>query len=202
MKKILTTLSVLTIGTITGNLSNFFNTNIKKHDILNNENEQKTQQNTIYIDENGKRVTTNEHNLSLIRTQEIIQIGFYQIEEGKIQVVTMPKYVEKVPDQLPSEITSLEGMFAGNRHFNGNISKWNTSNVINMSGLFTSAWAFNQDLSKWNTSNVTNMDYMFGNARSFNQDLSSWNVDKVTTHINFSGSSGIDNPNKLPKFKN
>lgn len=61
---------------------------------------------------------------------------------------------------------------------------------------------FNQDISKWNVSNVEDMSYMFYNAKIFNQDLSKWNVEKVTKHKNFSVNSGIDNSNKLPKFKN
>ncbi|WP_338976302.1 BspA family leucine-rich repeat surface protein [Spiroplasma endosymbiont of Monopis laevigella] len=67
---------------------------------------------------------------------------------------------------------------------------------------FYGASAFNQDLSTWNTSNVIYMSCMFYGASSFNQDLSTWNVEKVTEHKHFSLNSGIDNSNKLPKFKN
>ena len=40
------------------------------------------------------------------------------------------------------------------KEFDGDISKWNTSNVINMSGLSHGADKFNQDISEWDTSNV------------------------------------------------
>ena len=45
--------------------------------------------------------------------------------------------------------------------FNGDISKWDVSNVTDMVGMFNAATSFNQDISKWNVSNVTNMDMCF-----------------------------------------
>ena len=39
---------------------------------------------------------------------------------------------------------------------------------------------FDGDLSKWDASNVTDMKLMFYNARSFNGDLSKWDVSMVT----------------------
>lgn len=53
MKKLLTIVSVLALGTTTGNLSDFLNTTIQKTNALNNHNEVKTHQDTIYIDDNG-----------------------------------------------------------------------------------------------------------------------------------------------------
>ena len=70
-----------------------------------------------------------------------------------------------------------------------------------MNSMFADALTFNQNISNWNTSNVTNMNKMFFNARSFNQNLSKWNVKKIIEHSNFATGSKIDNPNKLPKFK-
>ncbi|WP_338987186.1 BspA family leucine-rich repeat surface protein [Spiroplasma endosymbiont of Dasysyrphus albostriatus] len=140
----------------------------------------KTQQNTIYIDMNDKQITTSERDLSDIDTKEVIQIGFYKNEQEAIQVVKMPKTIEKVPDQLPTEITSLEDMFKTASSFNQDISNWNTSNVTNMYCMFYRARKFNQDISNWNTSNVTNMTGMFETASSFNQDISNWNTSNVT----------------------
>ncbi|WP_395473055.1 hypothetical protein [Spiroplasma endosymbiont of Nomada rufipes] len=75
MKKILTALSVLTFASTIGSLTvTVLNTSSQKNDVLNN----KTQQDTIYIDENGKKVITNKHNLSDIKTTKITQIGFYK----------------------------------------------------------------------------------------------------------------------------
>ena len=53
--------------------------------------------------------------------------------------------------------------------FNGDLSKWDVSNVRNMGFMFYKAYKFNGDLSKWNVSNVTDMDSMFWNAKSFDR---------------------------------
>ena len=63
--------------------------------------------------------------------------------------------------------------------FNGDISKWDVSNVTNMSYMFAYADSFNQSISKWNTSRVTDMYRMFCGASSFNQSLDKWNTSKV-----------------------
>lgn len=63
--------------------------------------------------------------------------------------------------------------------FNGNISKWNTSNVTNMCSMFEGASSFNCPLNNWDVSNVTAMNNMFSEAKEFNQPLDKWNVSKV-----------------------
>lgn len=90
----------------------------------------------------------------------------------------MPRIVEKVPDKLPSEITSLKDMFRGTIFFNQNISSWNITNVVKMNAMFADAILFNQDISHWNTINVIYMNSVFAGAASFNQNLS-WNITKV-----------------------
>ena len=45
-------------------------------------------------------------------------------------------------------------------NFNGDISKWNVSNVTDMSNMFYGS-KFNRDISEWNVSNVNNMQQMF-----------------------------------------
>ncbi len=54
-----------------------------------------------------------------------------------------------------SYLTDLSGLFSGNvtRKFNGDISKWNVSNVTNMSHMFEKS-KFNVNISNWNVSNV------------------------------------------------
>lgn len=61
--------------------------------------------------------------------------------------------------------------------FNGNISKWDVSNVKDMQGMFCYS-KFNRDISKWDVSNVKNMRYMFFLSK-FNSDISKWNVSNV-----------------------
>ena len=79
-----------------------------------------------------------------------------------------------------SNVTNMEGMFRECKNFNGDISKWNVSNVTNMRSMFYECTNFNGNIYKWNVSNVTNMSYMFSGCRSFNGYISKWNVSNVT----------------------
>ena len=86
-----------------------------------------------------------------------------------------------------SAVRKMDGVFFNDglgydeSKFNGNVSKWDTSNVSTMNNMFGRATAFNQDISNWNTSNVTNMGNMFKEASAFNQDISNWDVRRVTS---------------------
>ena len=61
-----------------------------------------------------------------------------------------------------SLIDDMSELFIGSV-FNGDISKWNVSNVRSMRYMFCIS-KFKGDISKWNTSNVENMDGMFKNS--------------------------------------
>ena len=87
----------------------------------------------------------------------------------------------KVPNQLPSWLTSLLNMFRDATAFNQDISGWDVSNVTNMSLMFRDATAFNQPIGKWDVSKVTSFSATFHNASAFNQDISGWDVSKVTS---------------------
>lgn len=75
-----------------------------------------------------------------------------------------------------SNVKNMESMFLDSK-FEGDISKWNVSNVKNMTNMFASS-NFNGDISNWNVSNVENMSSMFVGSR-FNKDISKWDVSKV-----------------------
>jgi surface protein len=75
--------------------------------------------------------------------------------------------------------TYLTSMFAGATSFNGNISNWNTSNVIDLSVAFLGASSFNQNINNWNTSNVISLYNTFSLATSFNQNLTNWDTHNV-----------------------
>ena len=77
-----------------------------------------------------------------------------------------------------SEITDMSNLFEGT-DFNGDISRWDVSNVKDMVGMFSYCLKFNQDISRWDVSNVTDMGYMFNGCKLFNQDISPWDVSNV-----------------------
>ena len=70
-----------------------------------------------------------------------------------------------------SLITSMAGLFEDSS-FNGDISKWNVSNVKYMTWMFANL-KFNGDISEWNVSNVEDMNGMFAWSE-FKQDISNW----------------------------
>ena len=74
-----------------------------------------------------------------------------------------------------SNVKYMTGMF--NSCFNGDISEWDVSSVIDMSNMFEGS-CFNGDISKWNVKNVKNMNSMFKGS-SFNDDISEWDVSSV-----------------------
>lgn len=81
-----------------------------------------------------------------------------------------------------SNVTRMDYMFYGSS-FSGDIHKWDVSNVTNMKDMFYWASQFKSDISNWNVKNVTNMDKMFKKCSKFkNVDLSKWNVKNVKSH--------------------
>ena len=90
-----------------------------------------------------------------------------------------------------SDITDMRDLFKGGKHwligdhpvlskFNGDISKWDVSNVTDMSYMFDRCEysGKNGDISNWDVSNVTNMSSMFLDSK-FNGDISKWDVSNV-----------------------
>ena len=98
-----------------------------------------------------------------------------------------------------SEITDMSSLFNGTG-FNGDISKWDVSNVTNMRGMFYNCFKFNCDISNWDVSNVNNISNMFYNCISFNQDISKWNVSNVKNMGGIFINCPIEEKYK-PKFK-
>jgi surface protein len=61
--------------------------------------------------------------------------------------------------------------------FNGNISKWDMSNVEDTSYMFYKS-EFNGDISNWDVSNVKDMNMMFMRT-NLNCNISKWNIRNV-----------------------
>ena len=77
-------------------------------------------------------------------------------------------------DVWVGDITDMNFLFHRS-YFNGDISRWDVSNVEYMSDMFSESH-FDGDISSWNVSNVKNMERMFNGAIKFNQNLSSWTL--------------------------
>ena len=93
------------------------------------------------------------------------------------------KRIEKEGDKVDlndidvSQIMNMSNLFKYS-DFNGDISKWDVSNVTNMMSMFYACKNFNKDISNWDVSNVRSMSYMFNNSE-FNGDISDWDVSNV-----------------------
>ena len=99
--------------------------------------------------------------------------------EGEYLYDNRNKYNGDISKWDTSNVTNMHGMFSYS-FFNQPIGDWDVSNVINMSNMFFEAWKFNQPIGEWNVSNVTNMHSMFYYAKRFNQSISEWDVSSVT----------------------
>ena len=119
----------------------------------------------------------------IIKCPEDVEVGYVGKEDGisykvvdSIMLYNMVKNNDNITNICTSKITNMESLFFLSE-FNGDISKWDVSNVTNMSNMFngthSSANKFNGDISKWDVSNVTDMNGMF-NKSQFNGDISKW----------------------------
>ena len=71
----------------------------------------------------------------------------------------------------------MQSMFEEASSFNQDLG-WTTSKVETMHKMFLEASTFNGNISKWKTSQVTDFSKMFRSASSFNQPLF-WEMSKV-----------------------
>ncbi|MEL7268940.1 MAG: BspA family leucine-rich repeat surface protein [Bacteroidota bacterium] len=97
-------------------------------------------------------------------------ISWESFEEAFRLCINLSDYMALDAPNL-EKVESLAGMFRNATSFSGDLSNWNTVNVVNMSEAFRDAVAFNGAIVNWNTSNVIDMNGMFNGAESFNQEI-------------------------------
>lgn len=91
-----------------------------------------------------------------------------------------------------SEVTDMDGLFS-ERHFCGDVSEWDVSNVRTMRRMFYRNDNFNCDISKWNTRSLEDMSTMFYDCFKFNQDLGAWETSNVKNlDLTFCGCHSFD----------
>jgi surface protein len=77
-------------------------------------------------------------------------------------------------------VTDMRSMFNNCNKLSsiGNVSNWNTKNLVIMTKLFDSCAFTNLDLSGWITDKVTNMEYLFGSDDNKITSLTSLYIDR------------------------
>jgi len=131
----------------------------------------------------------------LERTPDGVQIHKFRDANGKIHKngYYIPTGRKDVFYHLVSELIRLRGVGAnlndidvsnirdlnsvfGYEDFRGDVSGWDTSNVISMYRLFKRCNKFNCDLNNWDVSNVENFEEMFDGCETFNGNISNWKL--------------------------
>ena len=69
----------------------------------------------------------------------------------------------------------MAGLFQSLPNFNGDITKWDTSNVVNFASMFRDSTSFNQDLREWSI--------------KWNADLRSMFLRATALHATFAGTT-------------
>ena len=146
-------------------------------DVIQNDNQPLTSS-TVYIDENG--IT--------IKAKESAEIGDEVLVNGEKFIIVDEEMLRDMVnngDDLSKVVTSkvfnMGDLFKG-KPINGNISRWDVSNVDYMHSMFMDT-SFNQDISAWDVGNVYHFGAMFFNS-SFNGDISAWDVTKSGNLLN------------------
>lgn len=85
--------------------------------------------------------------------------------------IIIAKNKDHLKELIKNEIKDMTELFYKSE-FNGDISKWNVSNLKDMSFMFAYS-SFNNNISQWDVSQVTRMDDMFKQS-SFSQNLTNW----------------------------
>jgi len=127
----------------------------------------------IYEVQGTKKNPNWKADLNCIDTSLITDMSYLFAEEYNLE-----KFDGDISKWDVSNVENMESMFY-NSKFNGDISNWYVFNVKNMNFMFYKS-RFNRNISNWNVSNIREMIRMFAYS-DFNQDISNWKLDKIKT---------------------
>lgn len=80
-----------------------------------------------------------------------------------------------VPKTLEPNFNNLVAFFAYTDNFSGDLSTWDTSNVISLNTLCGYSTGFTADITGWDVSNCLDFGFLFVET-DINQDVSGWDV--------------------------
>ena len=96
-------------------------------------------------------------------------------------------------------------MFFKASAFDGDLSRWNTSQVTTTQRMFEYASRFNGEIGNWDVKKLKSMGAMFSRAYSFNRDVSAWDTSNALTWRLFRDAISLiemnsfqNGPEKLP----
>lgn len=163
-------------------LLKMFNSALNKYRIFNRKNDgymvqPQTKEALVAIIEDALCVFGNKADLNFIDTSKITDMTkLFSDEIKEFGGYGFRKFNGDISRWDVSNVKRMAQLFRGS-DFNGDISRWDVSNAETMAGMFYDS-KFNRNISKWNVSNVKNMNGMFEYSL-FNNDISHWDVSKV-----------------------
>jgi hypothetical protein len=80
-----------------------------------------------------------------------------------------------------SKVNSFNNLFWNRIHFNGDLSRWHTEQVVDMSGTFHGCEDLSErsGVAKWDTRRLTDASDIFKLCKTFDADLGNWDVSNV-----------------------
>ena len=82
---------------------------------------------------------------------------------------------------LNTKASSFNQLFRGCTAFNGDVSEWDTSNIISLANTFKDCIVFNQDVSGWDTSSCASFAAVFRGCAALNPNIGGWDTSSATT---------------------
>ena len=137
-------------------------------------------------------IEVNDENIYDIVNKEIERLGvnadlnhidvsmctsFYD-EKTKIGLFEQSGFYGDVSEWDTHNVIDMTNLFFNCNKFNSDISKWDTSNVKSMRNMLRGCVSFNCDIGGWDVSNVESMHGMFRRCSNFNKDIGNWDVSK------------------------